>query len=533
MASHIWTCRQMSLLSRAVGPQTSREGIRDLYDQVYKLRRLPGSPLCGLEWTEELIGDVVSSLKNHLRQKGGHPPRGLEESKLADAWPSWSKTPRGRRRDASAERDLAETREAHQRALASMAALEKKIERLSRSITRGQLDACTHLQSCDHQRRRSQEQNRRHHRALPEDSPVHSPEHSPPWWGKGAWENKGAELPFLEFNLGPPPVLGPDVDCFLQELASGAREDSGSNSSPEPPVEEYRRWVTWWGQALGMPGWWQELVAIPEVDNYQELTWKIQASFKLAQWMNKLHDVGNCYLAPLVPPCLYQNDFLLPSNPKFPCWDIREEQLEKTVAYAQALQFWVEKSNPPTPGQPCLLARSILELREVMGPYVSFLDDAILSGVAPTRRIPGGPARDGHFWEHPASICQPPIEEATAEKAAPIEDASTQEAAPIEDAAAEEAAPIWSSQEELINSQTPSEALTKKVGSPIQFPWWREVLHPSRPVTTTGQAPLIPHESRQRACSQSSGEGGLNAKGQRSICGWKVRSQSPHCQLGH
>ena len=66
-----------------------------------------------------------------------------------------------------------------------------------------------------------------------------------------------------------------------------------------------------------------------------------------------------------------------------PCQDIREEQLEKTVAYVQALQFWAEKSNLPTLGQPCLLAGSILELREVMEPYISFFDDAILDGVAP------------------------------------------------------------------------------------------------------------------------------------------------------
>ena len=73
---------------------------------------------------------------------------------------------------------------------------------------------------------------------------------------------------------------------------------------------------------------------------------------------------------------------LLP-DPKFPCQDIQEGQLEKTVAYVQALQYWAEKSNPPTLGQPCILAGSILELRVVMEPYISIFDDAILGGVAP------------------------------------------------------------------------------------------------------------------------------------------------------
>ena len=31
----------------------------------------------------------------------------------------------------------------------------------------------------------------------------------------------------------------------------------------------------------------------------------------------------------------------------FSCQDIREGQYQKTVAYAQALQYWAEKSNPP------------------------------------------------------------------------------------------------------------------------------------------------------------------------------------------
>ena len=66
----------------------------------------------------------------------------------------------------------------------------------------------------------------------------------------------------------------------------------------------------------------------------------------------------------------------------FACRDIRESQLENTVAYAQALQLWVEKADPPTLGQPHLLVGSILELREAMKCYISFPDDAIFGGMA-------------------------------------------------------------------------------------------------------------------------------------------------------
>ena len=57
------------------------------------------------------------------------------------------------------------------------------------------------------------------------------------------------------------------------------------------------------------------------------------------------------------------------------------------MAYAQALQFWAEKANPPSQGQPHLLVGSVLDLRETMKCYVSFPDKTIFSGIA----IPEGP----------------------------------------------------------------------------------------------------------------------------------------------
>ena len=92
-------------------------------------------------------------------------------------------------------------------------------------------------------------------------------------------------------------------------MASSKKERSGSDSSPEPPAEDYERWVTWWWQELNMPEWWQELAEIPEVDDYWELTQMIWASFKLPQLVSKLHDVENYYLAPLAPPMSLPEEF--------------------------------------------------------------------------------------------------------------------------------------------------------------------------------------------------------------------------------
>ena len=324
---------------------------------------------------------------------------------------------------------------------------------------------------------------------------AHSPEHGPPQWGPEAWEDEGAEQPFLEFDLGPPPELGPDIDCFFQELTSSTREDSKNDSSPEPPAEECERWVTWWGQVLDTPEWWQELVEIPEVVDHWELARKIQASFELPLQISKLHDMENYHLALLAPACLCWKDFLPLQDPKFPYHDIRMAQVEKTVAYVQALQFWAEKSNLPTLGQPCLLVRSILKLREVMEFYVSFPNDAILSSVA----LP-----EGFLEDQPETTISGSTQPASADS--PIEEAAMEEATPVEEAAAEEASPIGRPQEEPNTSQTPSREPTRRESSPIWFPGWREVLHLSWPVTAARQAPLIPQESRWRPHSKSSWE---------------------------
>ena len=115
----------------------------------------------------------------------------------------------------------------------------------------------------------------------PEESPAPFFEYSPPQWGPGSGENEEAKLPLLDFDLEALPELGPEVDCFLQELAGSSEEDNRNRSSPEPPVEEYKRWVTWRAQAHDMPGWWLELAEVPGVDDHQELAQKVQASFKL------------------------------------------------------------------------------------------------------------------------------------------------------------------------------------------------------------------------------------------------------------
>ena len=219
-------------------------------------------------------------------------------------------------------------REDHQRALATTATLEKKIERLSWSVTQGWLDICAHSWSHDCQRRRFQGQNKRCCRVWPEESPVPFFEYSPPWLGPGSGEDEEAKPPLLDFDLEPLPELGPEVNGFLQEPADSLEEDDRNRSFPELLVEEYDRWVTWQAWAHDMPGWWLELAKIPGVDHHQELAQMVQASFELPQWISEWHGMENYHQAPLALPCICWKDSLPQPDPKFACQDIRESVRE-------------------------------------------------------------------------------------------------------------------------------------------------------------------------------------------------------------
>ena len=81
------------------------------------------------------------------------------------------------------------------------------------------------------------------------------------------------------------------------------------------------------------------------------------------------------------PPCsampTADKEFMPPADSIFACRDIREIPREKVVVYARALQHWAEQNNPPAGGEPHLLAKSILELREEVKWYLSFTDEEV------------------------------------------------------------------------------------------------------------------------------------------------------------
>ena len=83
------------------------------------------------------------------------------------------------------------------------------------------------------------------------------------------------------------------------------------------------------------------------------------------------------------------------------------------MAYAKALQFWAEKANPHTKGQPCLLVGSIVELSEEMKCYVSFSDEDVFSGVALPEKSPITPPKEATPKGAQPAPANCPVKEAT------------------------------------------------------------------------------------------------------------------------
>ena len=63
------------------------------------------------------------------------------------------------------------------------------------------------------------------------------------------------------------------------------------------------------------------------------------------------------------------------------------KQPQKTLVYAKALQYWVEKAQPPLPGEPCQLAESMLVLQQAREPLTVFTDAEVLEDAPPSHWV--------------------------------------------------------------------------------------------------------------------------------------------------
>ena len=261
-------------------------------------------------------------------------------------------------------------------------------------------------------------------------------------------------------NLEEPLELGPEVTCFLRGSAKKSEEEE-KVPSPKPPVKVLHKWVAWKAEACKMPSWWRELMAVPDIEDWQKLACEVRALFWHPKRAREVHKTDNHHQALPAPPCLLWRSFMPPPNSIYACWDIQEMQREKTMAYAHALQHWAEKTDLHTGGKPHLLAESVKVLQGEMRCYLSFSDKEVFEGVIPPKDMSPDPAKDAK-----------PHSMATMPAIAPEVQATTKA---VEEPAAERKSP--------------------------KFPSWEKVLHPSQPVVAVGQIPHLSGSPGRRFCN--------------------------------
>ena len=393
-----------------------------------------------------------------------------------DVQPSRSKTPRRERRGTSAERDLTDMREAHWRVLATAAAPEEKMERLSQPVTWGWPDAHAHSWSCDHQRRRS-------------------------------WDKVGGAIGFSQRRPLPP--------SLSTALPSGV-QNPGRMERPN-----CLSWIsTWshcwcWDQRLTISSksWLAAWGKMMEAGPPRTPSGRVQKMGDLGStgarnaWLvaRGSQDFWCGWPPGASPECMG----LLQASPgdKWAAWHgLLPEGLPPTAWFKVCLPghqgVTVGEDSGLCPGPPVLGGESQSAYSRPTMPFgrehikvkganemLHFLPwQCCFWWHGPSRWIPDKPVGDNYSWECPASIHQFPIEKAAVK------------------AAEEEASPIGRPQEGLSTSQTLTKEQTRREHSPNWFPGWREVLHPSRLGTTAGQVPLISWGSKWRPHSKSSGE---------------------------
>ena len=145
----------------------------------------------------------------------------------------------------------------------------------------------------------------------------------------------------------------------------------------EPSIKDIETWLDWQACQLDTSCWWMELTTIPGVEDPKKLAWKIWASFSIPEVGSQVFP-GQGYTAPPAPKCLTWNVFF-PDELSYQ--DVQQQPFLLTMAYAQGLQYWAERLNPPVDLDFCPLARSVLELRERVKEHIIFTKQDIIQGL--------------------------------------------------------------------------------------------------------------------------------------------------------
>ena len=149
------------------------------------------------------------------------------------------------------------------------------------------------------------------------------------------------------------------------------------NYPSEPSIKDVETWLDWQAFQMDMPYWWLELTAIPGVGDPRKLAWKIHASFSIPAVKSKVF-LHQGYTVPPAPRCLTWSVFL---SDELSYQDMWQQPFLLTLAYAQGLQYWAERLNPPADLDFCPLARSVLDLKERVKEHVIFSKQDVIQGL--------------------------------------------------------------------------------------------------------------------------------------------------------
>ena len=135
----------------------------------------------------------------------------------------------------------------------------------------------------------------------------------------------------------------------------------------EPSVDDLEMWLEFQAGKLGTPMWWEELGAVPGIEDRHKFVWKIRASFYVPEVQLRA-SLERGYTAPLAPWILNRGTFHLE---KFAYQDVRQWPVLLTIAYARCLQHWAERHNPPRNPDFCPWAECVRELQQTMQEFVN------------------------------------------------------------------------------------------------------------------------------------------------------------------
>ena len=140
---------------------------------------------------------------------------------------------------------------------------------------------------------------------------------------------------------------------------------------------ESTEWIKWHMWQLDMPAWWQELKEVPSQDNLHEFARRVWASFQVAKARCCASKVDNDHSLLPAHHSLDRDQFLPLLDMQFRSQDLWLTQPQKTLPYVKVLQYWAEKAKLPIPGKPHQLAKSVLELCQMMELLTTFTDEEV------------------------------------------------------------------------------------------------------------------------------------------------------------